>query len=183
MELHGMEETYSGDYLHYYRLSYENKNGNPKNYEIVSRNRLQSPEELGQKVSGVSMIVTSGERLLLLREFRMGINQYIYNLCAGMIEDGETMEQCIARELAEETGLRVRRIEKILPPSFAAVAISDVTTAFAFLEAEGELQPENLSENEEITPQLFTREELLPMLETEQFSSRAQLAAWYFCRK
>ena len=75
----------------------------------------------------------------------MGIGREIYNLCAGMIEPGETLEECIKRELFEETGLKSVRILDILEPSYAAVAISDVLTQIAFVEVEGEISSENQS--------------------------------------
>ena len=40
----------------------------------------------------------------------MGVNRHIYNLCAGMMEKGEDIEQTISRELHEETGLFVDKI-------------------------------------------------------------------------
>ena len=115
----------------------------------------------------------------MLHEFRMGINRSIYNLCAGMLEPGETIEECIERELHEETGLKVRKINKILPPSYAAVAIADITTYIAFVEVEGELT-DHSSDNEMIEPGFYSREEVAVMLEQEAFSSRAQLAAYFY---
>ena len=35
----------------------------------------------------------------------MSINKSIYNLCAGMLQEGESVEDCARRELYEETGL------------------------------------------------------------------------------
>ena len=115
----------------------------------------------------------------MLYEFRMGVNRTIYNLCAGMLENDQTIEACIARELFEETGLKVKAIKKILPPSYAAVAISDTTTYIAFVEAEGEISG-HTSENEEIEARFYTKEEVKALLDTEPFSSRAQMAAYYF---
>jgi ADP-ribose pyrophosphatase len=109
----------------------------------------------------------------------MGVNKYIYNLCAGMLEQDETIEDCIRRELYEETGLQLKRIIHILKPSYAAVAISDVKTQIAFVEAEGILS-DNTSENEKITAAFYTREQVRELLEQEEFSSRAQMAAWFF---
>ena len=68
---------------------------------------------------------------------------------------------------------------KILPPSFPAVAIADITTYIAFVEAEGELA-DHSSENEMIVPGFYTREEVAVMLEQEAFGSRAQLAAYFY---
>ena len=109
----------------------------------------------------------------------MGVNRTIYNLCAGMIEDGESIEECVSRELYEETGLHVKEIKHILPASYAAVAITDVTTYIAFAEVEGEFS-DHSSENEEIKGKFYTKEEVRELLKDQPFSSRAQLAAYYF---
>ena len=100
-------------------------------------------------------------------------------LRAGMLEADETIEECIARELYEETGLKVRRIIDILHPSYAAVAISDTTTYIAFIEAEGDIES-HASNNEEIDAKFYSKDQLKAMLETESFSSRAQVCAWFF---
>ena len=179
MKLIKFEKVKDGKYLKNYELTYLNKAGREKKYEIVSRNELTQPTQLGLNVNGVSIIATMEDKMLLLHEFRMGINKRIYNLCAGMIEPGESIEQCIQRELFEETGLQVKKIKKILPPSYAAVAISDTKTHIAFVEVEGNLS-DNTSDNEDIQTNFYTREEVSHMLETEEFSSRSQLAAYYF---
>lgn len=180
MKLRKMEKVREGKYLKNYELTYENKQGREKVFELVSYRNLTGPEDLGRRPSGVSIMATCGERLLLLHEFRMGANRYIYNLCAGMLEPGETLQECIARELYEETGLFVRRIRRILPPSYAAVALSDITNQLAFVEVEGEIG-DHTSGNEQIEAALYTREQVRALLETEPFSSRAQMAAYMFC--
>jgi ADP-ribose pyrophosphatase len=179
MELLKMEKVKDGKYLKNYELTYRNKVGKEKKYEIVSRSEIVSPDMLGKRVSGVSVVAYYEDRLLLLREFRMGVNKYIYNLCAGMLEDGEGLEDCIRRELYEETGLQLKKIIHILKPSYSAVAISDVKTQIAFVEAEGVLS-DHTSENEQITAAFYTRSQVRDLLEQEEFSSRAQMAAWFF---
>lgn len=179
MEFIHFQKVKDGKYLKNYEITYLNKIGKEKKYEIVSRRELKGIEDVGGAPSGVSIVATCNDKLLLLHEFRMGVNRYIYNLCAGMIEDGESIEQCIERELYEETGLQVKEIKKILPPSFAAVAISDTTTYIAFVEVTGEFS-DHTSDNEQIHAKLYTREEIQKLLDTEPFSSRAQMAAYFF---
>ncbi len=181
MRLIKMEKVKDGRYLKNYELTYENKAGKEKKYEIVSRKELNSPADLGSHTSGVSIVATKDNKLLLLREFRMGINKYIYNLCAGMIEEQESIEDCIKRELYEETGLSVKKLGDILPPSFSAVAISDIKTYIAFVEAEGDFE-DHSSENEQIEAAFYTKNEVINLLQTEEFSSRAQLAAYFFTK-
>lgn len=179
MKLIHFEKVKDGKYLKNYEITYLNKAGREKKYEIVSRNELHGPEDLGRKPSGVSIVAFQDNKMLLLREFRMGINRSIYNLCAGMINPDETIEACIRRELYEETGLAVKRFIKILPPSFSAVAISDTSTYIAFVEAMGEFE-DHTSENEKIEANFYTKEEVMHLIENEPFSSRAQMAAYFF---
>lgn len=181
MQLVKFEKVRNGKYLKNYELTYLNKQGREKKYEMVSRRDLNGPEDLGGKPSGISIVATCDGKLLLLKEFRMGVNRTVYNLCAGMLEPGESIEDCIVRELYEETGLRVKTVRKILPPSYAAVAISDTTTHIAFVEAEGEIG-DYTSDNEQIEAAFYTKEQVMALLETEPFSSRAQMAAYFFAQ-
>ena len=52
--------------------------------------------------------VTDGDRILLTKYAGRGYTHYA--LVAGFIEIGETVEQTVAREVAEEVGLKVRNI-------------------------------------------------------------------------
>ncbi len=182
MEFIKLEKVRDGKYLKSYELTYRNKAGKEKKYEMVSRRNLTGIEDVGGKPSGVSIVATCNEKLLLLHEFRMGVNRTVYNLCAGMLEQGETIEDCIARELYEETGLKVKEIKRILPASFAAVAISDTTTYIAFVEVEGNFE-DHTSDNEQIDAKFYTKDEVKVLLETQPFSSRAQIAAYYFSQQ
>ena len=179
MKFTGIKKIKDGKYLKNYELIYINKAGKEKKYEMVSRHEINSPEEIGRAPSGVSIVAFHEDKLLLLREFRMSVNKTIFNLCAGMINPGETIEACIERELYEETGLKVKRVIDILPPSYAAVGISDTSTYIAFVEADGEFE-DHTSDNEEIEAAFYTKDEVKKLIETEPFSSRAQMAAYFF---
>ncbi|HBA69106.1 MAG TPA: NUDIX domain-containing protein [Lachnospiraceae bacterium] len=181
MKLIKMEKVKDGRYLKNYELTYVNKAGHEKKYEIVSRKELSGVEDIGKKVSGLSIAAVNGKKLLLLKEFRMGVNKTVYNLCAGMLEKDETLEECVSRELYEETGLSVKRIIDILPASYAAVAISDTKTHIVFVEAEGEFS-DHTSENEWIEAGFYSREEVAALLKTAEFSSRAQMIAYFFSK-
>ena len=157
MKFLGMKKVRDGKYLKNYELSYENKAGKLKTYEIVSRKELEDVQDLGRRASGVS----------------------IFNLCAGMQEKEETIEDCIRRELYEETGLSVKKVLKILPPSYSAVGFSDTKTYIAFVEADGVFS-DHTSDNEEISARFYSREEVKALLETQEFSSRSQMAAFFF---
>ncbi len=180
MKLLEIKKVRDGKYLKNYELAYENKAGKIKKFDIVSHSEIDSKEMLGQKTSGVSIVALYQDKLLLLKEFRMGVNRHIYNLCAGMIELGESLEDCIKRELHEETGLILTKIIDVLPPSYAAVAISDIQTSIAIAKVDGILSDEFLSDNEEIKAAFYTKDEVKELLKNEKFSSRAQVIAYFF---
>ena len=117
--------------------------------------------------------------MLLLREFRMSVNKTIFNLCAGMIEEGESIEECISRELYEETGLSISNIRAILPPSYSAVGISDMKTYIAIVDVKGDFS-DHTSDNEMIQARFYSREEVAALLQTEEFSSRSQIVSYFF---
>lgn len=181
MELKDLKKVHNGKYLKQYELSYINNAGREKKYEIVSRKEIAGPEDLGRRLSGVSIIAYKDGKMLLLHEFRMALNKEVYNLCAGMIEEGETIEECVKRELYEETGLRVKRFIDVLPPSYSAVGISDISTQIVFVEAEGEFSY-HTSDNEQIKAAFYSKEEVKQLLLTEEFSARSQIAAYFFVK-
>lgn len=57
----------------------------------------------------VIMLVTDGDRCLLGR--RPGRDVSMYSTLAGFVEPGEALEEAVAREVMEETGIRVGRVD------------------------------------------------------------------------
>ena len=56
MELLRLQKVKDGKYLKNYELTYLNKKGNEKVYEIVSRNEIPNVESIVNRVSGVSIV-------------------------------------------------------------------------------------------------------------------------------
>ncbi|MDX2122495.1 MAG: NUDIX hydrolase [Gemmatimonadota bacterium] len=52
-------------------------------------------------------------RVLLIRQFRHAADGIIWEVPAGRLDAGETPEACARRELAEETGMRAGRLERL----------------------------------------------------------------------
>jgi ADP-ribose pyrophosphatase len=53
-------------------------------------------------------------RILLVRQYRYAAKQYLWELCAGRIDHGESELVAAKRELSEETGYSARRWKRIL---------------------------------------------------------------------
>ncbi|WP_107864962.1 NAD(+) diphosphatase [Agitococcus lubricus] len=56
----------------------------------------------------VIVAITKDDSILLARALRF--NRPMYSLLAGFVEAGETLEQAVAREVAEESGIQVKNI-------------------------------------------------------------------------
>ena len=79
----------------------------------------------------------TGNRLVLTKEFRVAIGDDEYGFPAGLIDDGETIESTICRELKEETGLEVETIHHISPPVYSSAGLSDESCCMVLVTASG----------------------------------------------
>src|SRR5580692_10995650 len=63
--------------------------------------------------SAVVMPVDQKNRVLLVRQYRLPVGKFLWELTAGRVDEGETPLQAARRELAEETGYRAKKFKKI----------------------------------------------------------------------
>ena len=177
MKYQGIRKVHEGNFITRYDVDYVTAEGHPKTYEIISRNKdIQSLEQLqNRQANAVVMILTdeSGDRILVSREYRMAMAQWIYNFPAGLIDPGETPEESARRELWEETGLRLLRVDDVLDNSYSAVGFANERNVCVFGVAAGEFR-KSTSDVEEIIPGWYTREEMRKLLRTEPFAARTQ---------
>ena len=177
MKLIDISLVNKGKFLNLYHLKYKNKAGNDKVYEIVSRNKIETKEDIGTKANGVTIVIKhkTENKYLLLKEFRMSVNNFVYNFVAGLIDDGESVEETIHREVFEETGLKDIKITKILPPAYSGIGHCDELVYTAFVEVDGEYELVGDShENELIYPQFYSIKELKELLLCEKFTTKTQ---------
>ena len=154
MKLLEIKKQTDNKYLNMYELKLENKKGNLKRYFVASRRDekdLACKTKDHNRADGVMIIpITNDKEIILLKQFRPAINDYIYELPAGLIDPGETMEEAAKRELFEETGLKASSYEVFLDASYTSVGMTDETTAIVKMDVYGEISTKNLEENEEI---------------------------------
>jgi ADP-ribose pyrophosphatase len=87
----------------------------------VRRDRLIEPgglratrDVVTHNGSVVILPLLNGGRVLLVRQYRHAVGQFLWELVAGRIEPGEEPRLAAKRELEEETGYRAQRFRQLL---------------------------------------------------------------------
>ncbi len=102
--------------------------------------------------------------VLLVRQFRKAVEQEMYELPAGVMEDGESPEEAARRELAEETGLSAGSLQRLAgfytTPGFS--------NEYIHIFAARDLQPAEatLDDDEDITTDWIPLADAVGMIET-----------------
>lgn len=178
MELKGIKLVDSGTHIHRYDLEYETEDHRHKRYEMVSRDgHITQKEQLCDwhtKTVTLIGISTDNTRILLNKEFRMALGDWVYNFPSGLIDEGEFPTQAAARELKEETGLILEKRIVRLKSSFNAVGITNESSSVVIALVSGDIGKSD-STFEEIHANWYTREEVKELLKKQKMSARAQL--------
>jgi ADP-ribose pyrophosphatase len=121
-----------------------------------------SREMITHSGSVVVLPILPDGRILLIRQYRHAARQFLWELVAGRIDEGESPRKGAARELIEETGYRAKRFRLFLD-FFPTPGFLEERMFILLAEGltEGEASPE---EDEKITSRAFTRAELEQMI-------------------
>jgi ADP-ribose pyrophosphatase len=131
--------------------------------------------EVLRRPDSVSIVAVEGGELVVVRQTRAGAGGRTLELPAGSIEDGETPEQCAARELVEECGLEAGAWRK-LGEFWAA---PDYSTEYVHAFEATELVDVGIGEREEGDDLVMERLPLRGvMAELSDANSLAALALW-----
>ena len=112
--------------------------------------------------SAVMMAVDDKKRILLVRQFRLPAERYLWELPAGKLDEGEKPLQAARRELIEETGYRARKWKKLASFWPSPGYVEERMTIFLATDlTAGEATP---MDDERIEARWFTRKELEEMI-------------------
>ena len=160
-------------FLNLYNAEYSNKGGNVKNWIIASRKEKENLEgvylnnkELQDDAVLIVPFHKEEEKIVVIRQFRVPINSYIYEMPAGLIDKGESPQTAITRELKEETGLDVIEILKnaVKGQLFLSPGMTDESVTSVFCTCGGTISKAYMEEDEDIEPILLSQKEAQELL-------------------
>ncbi len=178
-------------FLNLYEMDALTGSGTPFHYYFASRNREDAlPLLTGQPCSNGIVIYPLWKRepdkLVMIRQYRYPLDEWIYELPAGLIDRGETPSQAAVREMKEETGLSFYPYEGGEPafrrPVYLGAGMTDETSTSVFGFAEGEISGEFQEETESIEILLADKKEVMRILREEKISLRAGFLLMNFLR-
>ncbi len=160
-------------YVNLYDVHGFNSKGFESHYNVASRaTRIEDLKITTRKndPDGVIIYALYGEKkdkVVIIRQYRYPIDDFVYELPAGLIEKGEDMKEAAIRELHEETGLIFHPIDcdkMFTEPRFSTVGLTDESVGIIYGYAEGELSSRFTEASEEIQVMVADRTEVRRIL-------------------
>jgi len=131
--------------------------------------------------SAVMMAVDDRKRILLVRQYRLPARQYLWELPAGSLDEGEKPLQAAKRELKEETGCSAKTWKKLVTfyPSPGFVA-EKMTIYLATDLTCGEAEP---MEDERIETRWFPSKEVQRMILDNEIQDAKTMIGYFLWKK
>lgn len=177
VKVKNIEKLADTKYLKLYSADYINKKGALRNWTIASRKSIEDLNnkffDNGEDQPDAVVIIAKHieeDKLVLIRQFRVPINDYVIELPAGLVDEGENFIETVKRELKEETGLDLVKIdeERTNKKVYVSVGMTDESISLVYCTCSGNPSNENLEDDEDIEVILVSKEEAKEILKTEK---------------
>ncbi|MGC9208255.1 MAG: NUDIX hydrolase [Nitrososphaeria archaeon] len=145
------QEVYAGKVFRIYREKFLTEKGETE-VEVVKHR------------GAVAVLpILPDKRVVLERQFRYTLREFIYEVPAGTLEENERPEDCARRELLEETGLTAKKIiyltRIVMSPGYV-----DETIHLFVAYVSDERQEARLERDEIISTEIYTMDQALEMI-------------------
>jgi ADP-ribose pyrophosphatase len=131
---------YSGKWLKFEEITYKDSREQVRSWENIKR----TPDR-GAAV--IIAVLRPSNRLVLIRQFRPPVDNYVIEFPAGLIDEGEDAKISALRELKEETGYK-GKIIRVTNPVYSSPGLTDETVTIVFVDIDE-------SDSENINPESF----------------------------
>jgi ADP-ribose pyrophosphatase len=131
--------------------------------------------------SAVMMAVDEKKRILLVRQYRLPAERYLWELPAGRLDEGEKPLQAAKRELGEETGYKAKKWTKLASFLVSPGFVQERMTIFLATDLkEGTPTP---MDDERIETGWFTKKQIAEMIADGDIDDAKTMIGYYAWRR
>lgn len=125
------------------------------------------------------LAVTKNHEAVLIKQYRHGVQDILWEIPGGVVEDDEDPAAGVKRELLEETGYAASNVVQV--GKFYPNPALQTNTMYGFLALDVERTGEqHLDDGEQIEVHLVPLEEVLAMAKRGEFSHALQVAVLFY---
>lgn len=171
-KINGAIKLTNDEYLNMYELDVQHRNGTSSKYSVASRaTSVKDLAAFSGKVKSDAVVVFGmhEDKIVLVKQYRYPIGDYIYELPAGLVDEGESLIEAAKREMKEETGLDFIPNSMFLgsKPWLSSPGMTDEACKLIVGTCTGEPTNENQEESEDIYVVLADKQEAIRILNEE----------------
>lgn len=185
----GLEKMTDNPFLNMYDVTARKKNGDVFHYYFASRGggadmkcltRINRPE--GIMIYAVCR--SDPGKIVLVKQYRYPINDFIYEMPAGLVDAGESIEKTAVREFHEETGMELSLYEggerAFRNAFYTTVGLTDESVSILYGYAQGEPSAKYLEATEDMMVVLADKEEAKRILREEKTAMKCAQSLIHF---
>lgn len=183
MEILKTEKLYDGRWLKMYVSSFRNKAGKTMEWTFASRNENPSVKKCNAVI--IVPIIKDQNKIVMIKEFRIPLQDHEYGFPAGLIDEGEDYSETIRRELKEETGLELEEIVEVSPPIFSSAGLTDECVRMAYVYCKGDASSEHNESSEKIDSLVLDYDQMVELFRSEgkKFGAKAWTVLYMFYKQ
>lgn len=179
------------EFLNLYEIDALTNRGSSFHYYFASRNKTEELPLLTGRLLNNGIVIypvwkEETDKIVMIRQYRYPIGKWIYELPAGLIDEGETAGQAAVREMKEETGLDFQIYEGgsslFRRPVCLGAGLTDETSTTVFGYASGKISGKFQESTEKIQVILVNKNEAVRILKEETVSLRASFLLMEFLK-
>ena len=176
MKIKKIEKQTNNKFLNLYKLHYENG----VSWDVASRYSEDKLLAKTKKVRADAVVIipyiseNGKQKIILTKEFRYPINDYVWGFPAGLIDDGETEESAAVRELREEIGAEVLSMSRLTDACFSSEGMTDESSV-VFEAQISKIGAQQLQDSEDIKYYKIEIDKILEFTKNKKLSVKAAI--------
>ena len=128
-------------FLNMYHMDAMTDSGRAFDYYFVSRNdinniKVKTGENKPEGIVIFPVLADNPNKIVLIKQYRYPIGDYLYELPAGLIDEGEAPKEAAVREMLEETGMELEIYEDgfdaVRRPFYMGAGYTDESCSLVF---------------------------------------------------